>query len=98
MTRLIRSWPSLSAHEAERPSRIGSCYNVPPMKRIRYGLNFATLTVAVVVFWFAKDVAVFDRVFNFRFFHYGMMGALHAASIVVWLRDHRSTHPIIAFR
>ena len=34
---------------------------------------------------------------NFDFFHYALMGALHATSIVVSLRDRRATHPIIAF-
>jgi len=66
------------------------------MKAIRYSLHFATLTVAVVVFWLAKDLAFFDRVFNFRFFHYGLMGALHATCIVISLRDRKVARPIIA--
>jgi hypothetical protein len=67
------------------------------MKVIRYGLHFATLTVAVVVFWVAKDLTFFERVFNFNFFPFALMGALHATSIVVSLRDRRTTHPIIEF-
>jgi hypothetical protein len=67
------------------------------MKVIRYGLHFATLTVAAVVFWLAKDLYLPYWISNFDFFHYALMGALHATCIVVSLRDHRATHPIIAF-
>jgi hypothetical protein len=67
------------------------------MKAIRYSLHFAILTVAAVIFWLARDLAFFDRVFNFPFFHYGLMGALHATCIVVSLRDRRATHKVIAF-
>jgi len=67
------------------------------MKAIRYGLHFAALTVAVVVFWLAKDYRLPLWISNYDVFHYGLMGALHATSIVVSLRDRRATHPIIAF-
>jgi hypothetical protein len=67
------------------------------MKAIRYSLHFAILTVAAVIFWLARDLAFFDRAFNFPFFHYGLMGALHATCIVVSLRDRRATHKVIAF-
>jgi len=67
------------------------------MKAIRYGVHFTALILAALVFWFAKDLAFGDRLFNFRFFHFGLMGALHSTSIVVSLRDRRATHPIIAF-
>ena len=67
------------------------------MKAIRYGLHFAALTVAVVVFWVAKDYRLPLWISNYDVFHYGLMGALHATSIVVSLRDRRATHPIIAF-
>lgn len=74
-----------------------SCYNVPAMKVIRYGLHFATLTVAAVIFWLAKDLYLPYWISNFDFFHYALMGALHATCIVVSLRVHRATHPVIAF-
>jgi hypothetical protein len=67
------------------------------MKVIRYGLHFAILTVAAVIFWLAKDLHLPYWISNFDFFHYALMGALHAACIVVSLRDHRATHPIISF-
>jgi hypothetical protein len=68
----------------------------PVMKAIRYKLHFATLTVAVVVFLLAKDLALPYWVSNFDFFHYGLMGALHATCIVVSLRDRKVARPIIA--
>src|ERR1700730_4017598 len=83
--------------KAEHTSRIWSCYNVPAMKAIRYGFHFASLTVAAVIFWLAKDLYLPYWISNFDFFHYALMGALHATSIVVSLRDRRATHPITAF-
>jgi hypothetical protein len=72
-------------------------YNVPAMKAIRYGLHFTTLTVAAVIFWLAKDLYLPYWISNFDFFHYALMGGLHATCIVASLREHRATHPIIAF-
>jgi hypothetical protein len=68
----------------------------PVMKAIRYKLHFATLTVAAVVFLLAKDLALPYWISNFNFFHYGLMGALHATCIVVSLRDRKVARPIIA--
>jgi hypothetical protein len=68
----------------------------PVMKAIRYKLHFATLTVAVVVFLLAKDLALTYWISNFDFFHYGLMGTLHATCIVVSLRDRKVARPIIA--
>jgi hypothetical protein len=73
------------------------CYNVPVMKAIRYGLHFPALIVAALVFWFAKDIAFGDRLLGLRFFHYGLMGALHATCIVVSLKDRKATQPIVGF-
>jgi hypothetical protein len=67
------------------------------MTVIRYGLHFATLTVAAVIFWLAKDLYLPYWLSDFDFFHYALMGALHAACIVISLRDRRATHPIFAF-
>jgi hypothetical protein len=83
--------------KAERRSRIWSCDYLPAMKMIRYGLHFATLTVAGVTYWLAKDLYLPYWISSFDFFHYALMGALHAACIVISLRDHRVTHPIISF-
>jgi hypothetical protein len=41
--------------KAERRSRIWSCDYLPAMKMIRYGLHFATLTVAGVTYWLASE-------------------------------------------
>jgi hypothetical protein len=62
------------------------------MTAIRYNLHFATLTAAVVVFWLAKDLYLPYWISDFDFFHYALMGALHATCIVVSLRDHRATN------
>jgi magnesium-transporting ATPase (P-type) len=82
---------------AERRSRVWSCYNLRVMKVIRYGFHFATLTVAAVAFWLAKDLYLPNWISNFDFFHYALMGALHAACVVMSLRVRRVTHPIFAF-
>ncbi len=67
------------------------------MTVIRYGLHFAALTVAAVTFWLLKDRYLPYWISNFDFFHYALMGALHAVCIVISLRVYRVTHPIIAF-
>jgi hypothetical protein len=66
------------------------------MKVIRYGLHFTALALAAVTFWLAKDY-VPDWSSNFDFFHFALMGALHATSIVVSVRDRRAGDPIIPF-
>jgi hypothetical protein len=67
------------------------------MKAIRYKLHFATLTVAVLVFLLAKDLALPYWISTFDFFHYGLMGALHATCIVVSLRDRKVARPIALY-
>lgn len=64
------------------------------MKTIRYGLHFGILPIAVFIFWLAKDAALGDRTLNYRACHYGLMGGLHAISIVVSLRDRKMARPI----
>jgi|HubBroStandDraft_2_1064218.scaffolds.fasta_scaffold75304_2 hypothetical protein len=66
------------------------------MKAIRYKLHFATLSLAAVVFLLANRLRLPYWISNFDFFHYGLMGALHAACIVVSLRDRKVARPIIA--
>jgi hypothetical protein len=67
------------------------------MKAIRYGLHFATLTVAALVFWLATmDLTHPDRSSYFENFYYGLMGVLHAISIVVSLRENKRARPIFA--
>jgi hypothetical protein len=67
------------------------------MKAIRYGLHFATLTVAVLVFWLAiVDLTHPARSSYFENFYYGLMGSLHATSIVVSLRGNKPARPIFA--
>jgi hypothetical protein len=63
------------------------------MRTIRYGLHFSILGVAVVIFWLARDVDFPAQILNYRAFHYGLMGILHAASVVVSLRDRRIVRP-----
>jgi len=76
---------------------IRSCYTVPAMKAIRYGIHFTTLTVAAVIFWLVKDLCPLCRSFNFDLFHYALMGALHATCIVVSLRERRTIHRALGF-
>ena len=66
------------------------------MKAIRYSLHFTLLIVAVVVLYLARDLTLLARVFNFNFFPVGLMGVLHAAAIVVSLRDRKAVHSISA--
>jgi hypothetical protein len=67
------------------------------MKAIRYGLHFASLTVAAPVFWLATmDLTNPARSSYFERFYYALMGALHAISIVVSLRDNKPARPIFA--
>ena len=65
------------------------------MKAIRYKLHFATLTVAGVVFLLAKNLFPPYWISNFDFFHYGLMGALHATCVAVSLRDRKAARPFI---
>jgi hypothetical protein len=74
-----------------------SCYNVHAMKAIRYGLHFTTLAVAAVIFWLVKGVYLPYWISSFDFFHYALMGALHATSIVISLRHPRTTHSTMTF-
>jgi hypothetical protein len=67
------------------------------MKAIQYGLHFTTLAVAAVIFWLVKDSYIPYRISNFDFFHYSLMGALHATSIVVSLRDRGNSRATTAF-
>jgi hypothetical protein len=66
------------------------------VKAIRYKLHFATLSLAAVVFLLANRLTLPYWISNFDFFHYGLMGALHATCIVVSLRDRKVARPIIA--
>ena len=66
------------------------------MRSIRYSLHFRLLIVAVFVFWLAKDIRFPASISNIDFFHYGLMGVLHATVVVVSLRDRKANHPIIA--
>ena len=68
------------------------------MKAIRYGFHFSMLAVSGVVLWFARNVEFYfpDRVFDFTLTFFGLMGALHAASIVLSLRDRTIIRPITA--
>ncbi len=76
---------------------VATRYNVPAMTAIRFGRHFATLAVAAVIFWFAKDFYLPYWLVDFDYFHFALMGALHATCIVVSLRYNRVTRPTIAF-
>jgi hypothetical protein len=67
------------------------------MKAIRYGIHFTALAVASVIFWLVKDLYPRYLSSNFDFFHYALMGALHATSIVVSLRDRRAPRHALGF-
>ncbi len=64
------------------------------MKEIRYGIHFAALAVAAVIFWMLRDVHYWISDFNL---HYALMGALHATSIVVSLRGRKTVLRALGF-
>jgi len=67
------------------------------MKAIRYGLHFTTLTVAALILWLATmDLTHPARSSYFEYFYYGLIGALHAISIVASLRENNRARPIFA--
>src|SRR4029077_11524279 len=67
------------------------------MKAIRYGLHFTTLTVAALILWLTTmDLTHPARSSYFEYFYYGLIGALHAISIVVSLRENKPARPIFA--
>ena len=66
------------------------------MRAIRYSLHFELLIVAGFVFWQAKDSHLSARVAGFDFFHYGLMGVLHAMAVVLSLRDRKAADLIPA--
>jgi len=66
------------------------------MRSIRYGLHFPLLILAVLMFWLVKDVRFPYWISNMNFFHYGLMGVLHAMAIVVSLRNRKAAYPILA--
>jgi hypothetical protein len=74
-----------------------SCYTVPAMKAIRYGIHFTSLAVAAVIFWLVRDLRLPLGISNFNFLHYALMGALHATSIVVSLRGRRTALRALGF-
>src|SRR5215475_9345105 len=63
------------------------------MKAIRYGIHFTTLSVAAAIFWLLRSFYLP----GFDFFHYALMGFLHATSIVVSLRNRRTVLHVISF-
>jgi hypothetical protein len=66
------------------------------MKAIRYDLHFTTLTVAALILWLATmDLTHPARSSYFEYFYYGLIGALHAISIVVSLRENKPARPIV---
>lgn len=66
------------------------------MRSIRYGLHFPLLVLAILLFWLAKDVRFPYWISNVNFFHYGLMGVLHAMTIVVSLRNRKASYPVLA--
>ena len=67
------------------------------MKAIRYDIHFTSLAVAAVIFWLLKNLRLPYWLADFNFLHYALMGVLHATSIVVSLRDRRTTHHALGF-
>jgi hypothetical protein len=70
------------------------------VKSIRYGIHFAALIVAVLVFWLAKDVnpfGVFRSVALNYLAHNVLMGALYSSAIVVSLTDRTAISTLSAF-
>jgi len=67
-----------------------------PMARIRYSLHFKILVLAALIFWPLRNLELGARTFNFEFFPFALMGFLHAACLVISLRDRKAARPIIA--
>lgn len=70
---------------------------MPAMKVIRYGIHFTTLAVAAVIFWLVRDLRLPYWISNFNLLHYGLMGVLHATSIVISLRGRRTALRALGF-
>lgn len=66
-----------------------------PMKMIRYGLHFSILSVAIAIFWLARNVDLPTQIINFRVVHLGLMGVLYATAIVTSLRDLKAARPVV---
>jgi hypothetical protein len=66
------------------------------MKTIRYGLNFSLLLVGAAIFWLARNADLPAAIINLRVIHFGLMGALHAASLMISVRDRKTVRPISA--
>lgn len=64
------------------------------MKSIRYGIHFTSLAVASIIFWVVRDFRLPLWISNFDFFHYALMGALHATCIVVSLRGRKTSYAL----
>jgi hypothetical protein len=67
------------------------------MKVIRYGLHFAMLAVAAVIFLRLRNLYPRFTGSDFDFFHFGLMGALHATCVVASLRQYRAPCSSVAF-
>lgn len=65
-------------------------------RKIRYAFHFQTLALAALIFWLSRNVELGARTFNFEFFPFALMGFLHAACLVISLRDLKAARPIIA--
>src|SRR5688572_2026643 len=64
---------------------------------IQYRTHFTALAVAAIIFWVMREVRLPVWISNFNFLHYGLMGALHATSIVVSLRGRRTALRALGF-
>ena len=65
--------------------------------RIRYKRHFATLTFAVLIFWFVLAYDTVPGGVDRLLFYFCLIGALHATSLVVSLRDHKGWVSSFAF-
>ena len=67
------------------------------MRRIRYERHFPALILAGIILWFVLIFDTFPTGIDRLGFYFGLIGALHATSLVISLRDRRGAAAKIAF-
>ncbi|HLY98603.1 MAG TPA: hypothetical protein VKT33_06015 [Candidatus Angelobacter sp.] len=67
------------------------------MKAIQYRTHFIALAVAAVIFWVVRDFHLPVWISTLNFFHYALMGALHATCIVASLQGRKTALRSLGF-
>ena len=69
----------------------------PVMKAIQYRTHFTALAVAAVIFWVVRDFHLPVWISTLNFFHYALIGALHATCIVASLQGRKTALRSLGF-